>query len=60
MNNLLRALIAAGYDQWDASRALWSPGSTSAAAVAVAGQQAADYVRDLLVARLPWLRGVGA
>lgn len=54
----LRALVAAGHDQWDASLALWSPGRISAAAVTLAGQQAAEYVRVRLVARLPWLRGV--
>lgn len=54
----LRDLVAAGHDQWAASRALWSPGSPvgNAVAVEIAGRQARRLVRDALARAFPGLR----
>lgn len=54
----LRALMAKGIPQWEASRILWSPTVPPGQTVAVQtpGAWATRFVRAVLTARLPWLR----
>lgn len=54
----LRDLIAAGFDQFEASRLLWGSGArvSTDLAVELAGRRARRLVRTALAQRLPWLR----
>lgn len=54
----LRALIARGYDQFDASRLLWGSNTPRSHAHTLerAGREARTFVRTALTAAFPWLR----
>ena len=55
----LRQLIAAGMDQWEASRLLWSPTDelppSPTLASTAPGAWATRFVRHTLATALPWL-----